>query len=412
MIKVLHSSDWHLGKQLKKIDLSEDFKLFSAWIINEIKNREIDLLIVSGDIFDSSNPSQQAMQLYYDFLIELRNEKPGIMIIVTGGNHDSPSVLDAPKLLLNQLNIQIFGAFKGNYKDLFFTLEKGDVKIVIAAVPYLRERDIRVAISGESYDDKISLTRAGIEQFYKNVNQYYEAEYAGLPFILCGHLYVAGATLSESVRDIQVGNQASVSTNIFGANASYVALGHIHKPQVVDKKHIRYSGSPFALGFDEKNDEKQVIQIDFETNISKIQSIKIPQFRSLRLFQGNFEEVKSKIDSYTSDSVLTDLAEVLIIEESYNPNLLSQFQDWLSIPKNNICIAKTKVQFIENLAGSSSVLEPGDDLHNYEPIQMFKKIIASKERNFDTEEIISTFQELMQIIEENHSPNENTISEN
>jgi hypothetical protein len=159
-IKILHTADWHIGKQLLKIDFARDMDLFFDWLITCIQENDIDLLLMSGDLFDQANPSQAAMTQYYGFLKRLLPLK--CKVIVTGGNHDSPHVINAPKELLEILEIKVVGGIPEKIADLFVEVTVGNEKVVVAAVPFLRDKDIRNAVPGESYTDKIELIKDGI----------------------------------------------------------------------------------------------------------------------------------------------------------------------------------------------------------------------------------------------------------
>ena len=230
-IKVLHTSDWHIGKELHKVALEEDMTLFFNWLIDFIKSNNIDVLLMSGDLFDQANPSQQALKQYYEFLKRMIPLQ--CRIILTGGNHDSPAVINAPKELLQLLDVDVVGGAPESIEELFIEFKKGDESLVIAAVPFLRDKDIRKSAPGESYDDKIEHIREGLKEYFGQVNIHYSNHYNGKPFVVMGHLFAQGALVSESERDIQIGNQAGVEFGIFGNQANYIALGHIHKPQQV-----------------------------------------------------------------------------------------------------------------------------------------------------------------------------------
>jgi exonuclease SbcD len=275
----LHTADWHIGKQLHKIDLHEDMDLFFKWLITYIDENKIDVLLMSGDLFDHANPSQTALTQYYLFLKQLLLLK--CKVIITGGNHDSPYVLNAPKDLLGILDIKVIGGAPENISDIFIECANENQKIIIAAVPFLRDKDIRNSLPGESYQDKIDLIRQGIKNYFNKINHYYNEHYKGLPYLVMAHLYAQGATISDSEREIQIGNQAGIEASIFGNEPHYVALGHIHKPQVVGSNHIRYSGSPIQLSFSEKEDQKELVLIEINDSIFTINTVQLPQFRKL-----------------------------------------------------------------------------------------------------------------------------------
>lgn len=396
-IKILHTADWHIGKQLLKVDFSEDMNLFFEWLINCIKDNNINVLLMSGDLFDQANPSQAAMKQYYSFLKQLLPLK--CKVILTGGNHDSPYVINAPKELLEILEIKVVGGVPNDISELFVEIEIDNKKIVVAAVPYLRDKDVRNALPGESYTDKIELIRSGIANYFANVNEHYTANYDGIPFIVMAHLFAQGAAISESEREIQIGNQAGVEAKIFGDTPNYVALGHIHKPQIVGQSHIRYSGSPIQLSFSEKEDQKEVVILELEGSEFNISSFPIPQFRKLVSIKGSIVEVNKILSDYKSESPLTDLIELLIEEENENIEHIRMLEELLTSEANAYYqILKGRINFKNKLVGTSVLLNAGEDIGDFTPIQLFEKRLEQDDSLEDTQELIFAFKEILQKI--------------
>lgn len=401
-IKILHTADWHIGKQLLKIDFSEDMNLFFDWLINYIDKNKINVLLMSGDLFDQANPSQQAMKQYYYFLKQLLPLH--CKIILTGGNHDSPHVINAPKELLEILDITVVGGVPDAISELFLEIESENQKVVVAAVPFLRDKDIRNVAPGESYDDKIEFIRDGIANYFRGINDYYNGNHSGVPFIVMAHLFAQGATVSESEREIQIGNQAGVESSIFGEEPHYVALGHIHRPQIVGKSHIRYSGSPLALSFSEKEDLKEVVLLELEGNEFKITSVPIPQFRKLITIKGTVEEVTKIIFDYKSVSPLTDLAEILIEEENENIEHIRILEGLLtSDTQNGLQILKGSIKFTNELAGTSKLLTKGEDINDFSPLQLFEKRLAQDVSIESTQDFVNAFKEIMESLQSEDS---------
>jgi exonuclease SbcD len=393
--RILHTADWHLGKQLHKVDFLEDMNLFFSWLIETIKSQKIDLLLMSGDLFDQANPSQQALNQYYNFL---RTLIPlNCKVIITGGNHDSPQVINAPKELLNLLDVSVIGGSPENISDLFIELKKGEKKLIVAAVPYLRDRDIRQSVAGESYENKIEQMREGISDYFLKINNFQQENFANAPFIIMSHLYAKGATITESEREIQIGNQAGVEAKIFGNQAVYVALGHIHRPQIVENEHVRYSGSPIPFSFSEKDDQKQVVLFEVGEKLEKIELFKIPKFRKLLLMTGTLTEIESKIEQFQSDSQLCDLIEIIIEEEHENYDSILGLERLLSMETGEkFKIVKGKIDFKNKIKGTGSFLSEEDDLGSFQAIDLFKKRIEMDESIEDSSELLLAFKEIIE----------------
>ena len=366
-IKILHTSDWHIGKQLSRIDFSEDMNMFFDWLIELIEKQSIDVLLMSGDLFDQANPSQQAMRQYYLFL--KRMVKLDCKVVLTGGNHDSVQVLNAPKELLKILDFKIIGGAPDEISELFIEVEKNEERLVIAAVPYLRDKDIRQSVAGETYDDKISQMRIGLRNYFESINSYYSANFSNLPFVMMGHLFVQGVSISESEREIQIGNQASIEANVFGDKANYVALGHIHRPQIVGSEHIRYCGSPIPMGFGEAKQSKCVYIIDF-TNGKKIETIEIPVFQKLESIVGDKTFIANRIEE------LKKLSSSVWVEIIYNgTEIFTDFSPWANELTDG---SKIEILKLQNRKHLTEVLTTGDTTSTLEGLNstdVFDKLL-------------------------------------
>ena len=401
-IKILHTSDWHIGKQLSRIDFSEDMNMFFDWLIELIEKQSIDVLLMSGDLFDQANPSQQAMRQYYLFL--KRMVKLDCKVVLTGGNHDSVQVLNAPKELLEILDVKIVGGAPVEISELFIEVEKNDERLVIAAVPYLRDKDIRQSVAGETYDDKISQMRIGLRNYFESINSYYSANFSNLPFVMMGHLFVQGVSISESEREIQIGNQASIEANVFGDKANYVALGHIHRPQIVGSDHIRYCGSPIPMSFSEKSDMKQIVIVDFDNGNVKIEPIEIPVFRKLITLKGSILDIKNKLDNYQKVSVLSDLAELIVVEENENIESIQVLEQLLSEESfEGIELLKGKIEFKNKRKGTSDLLKNGEGIADFTPIELFQKRLAQDESIEDQSELMNAFRDLLEDLNQSNT---------
>lgn len=274
-LTVLHTSDWHLGRKLYGKNRYDEFATFLSWLTETIVQHDVDVLIVAGDIFDVMTPTNRAQTLYYEFLGQVTNLCCQHIVIVAG-NHDSPSLLDAPKQFLKHLNVHVIGTACEDVANEVLTLtdKAGSPYCIITAVPYLRDRDVRGSVAGESADDKDAKVVAGIRAHYDEVatiakskqDQMIKAHGRHIPIIATGHLFASGGktTDDDGVRELYVGSLGKVSADMFANCFDYVALGHLHVPQKVGGcEHIRYSGSPLAMGFGEARQQKQVLLVQF-----------------------------------------------------------------------------------------------------------------------------------------------------
>ncbi len=396
-MKILHTSDWHIGKQLHKYDLGEDLDNFFEWLVTYIKSENIDVLLVSGDIFDQANPSQAAYKQYYDLLKQLINLD--CKIILTGGNHDSASVLNAPKELLKAFDISVTGGATEEISEMFVEFEKKGEKIVVAAVPFLKDRDIRKSVAGETYATKIDQIKMGLQTYFSNINLHYKENYSNEVFVLMAHLYVQGSQLSDSERDIQIGNQAGIEPTIFEGIPDYVALGHIHKPQVISRtNNIHYCGSPIPLSFSEKEDCKQINVISIQNNeIVNVEIVPIPKHRNLITFEGNLEEVQEMLNTYSEQTTLISLAEIIVNEETESLETRQMFEELInSQPNEKIEVVKSRLIFTKLIRGATDAFAVGTDVADVTPMQMFEKKLELQSGMKNTEELKNAFREILE----------------
>ena len=284
-MKILHTSDWHLGRSLYGRKRYEEFSAFLDWLSEFIQTENVDALLVAGDVFDTSTPSNRAQELYYRFLCKV-SASCCRHIVVIAGNHDSPSFLNAPKELLRALNVHVVGLITENREDEVITLAgpSGIPEAIVCAIPYLRDRDIRIVEAGESIEDKNTKLIEGLQRHYADVcriakekQKEYEQTNQTLcvPIIGMGHLFTAGGKTvdGDGVRELHVGSLAHVDKDVFPACIDYLALGHLHVPQKVGAaEYIRYSGSPIPMGYGEAYHGKSVVIVEFSNDLKSTQT--------------------------------------------------------------------------------------------------------------------------------------------
>jgi exonuclease SbcD len=348
MSHILHTADWHLGARLIEHDRTEEHARFLAWLLDQIKELKPDLLIIAGDVFDSANPPQQSLAQYYAFLAGVSRTTTEVLVL--GGNHDSALTLNAPRELLRSLRIRVTGSAPGDHEEALMDL--GDV--VVCAVPYLRERDVRRAWPGQTSDEVAAQMREGIARHYREIFERACELARGRPVVATGHLTAVGVQSSESERSIQVGNLGAVSADCFSGFA-YIALGHLHRPQSVGgNDHIRYSGSPIALAFDDADASKQVLLIE-TTKSDKIEIRPIPVPCSRRLLRMNcrFDELAAR------------LKEIVAVQDELTPWLEITVEDGAAYPDLDVqvrsALGTCPAAILKVLAPRMAGAQDGDD---------------------------------------------------
>ena len=310
-LKLLHTSDWHLGRTLYLKKRYSEFQSFLDWLIQQIQLLAPDVLIVAGDIFDTTAPSNKAQEIYYQFLCKVATFTKCQHIVIIGGNHDSPTLLNAPKELLKQLKIHVLGNISANPQDEVLELldRQGQPMALVCAVPYLRDKDVRNLADNESANDKDLKLMQAIKQHYAEVCQIAVARRQELglniPIIATGHLFVTGGkTLKDDgVRELYVGSLAQFGSNDFPAEIDYLALGHLHIAQTIaNKTQQRYSGSPIAMGFGEAKQTKIILQVDFTGKLAQVTEISVPTFQRLERVTGNLAQISAQLNGLIAQS--------------------------------------------------------------------------------------------------------------
>ena len=376
-MRLLHTADWHLGARLVERERLSEQAVFLDWLIEVLRSERIEALLVSGDVFDAANPPQEAVALYFDFLKRLADLKT-VKAVITGGNHDSASHLNAPRELLKRFEVHVFGQAGANVVDL------GGA--VVAAVPFLRERDLREVGAGVTMGAVQEQVKGAIRAHYKGQLEACRAVAGERPVIAMGHLTVLGAVTSESERDIHVGNLGAVGADVF-AGFDYTALGHLHRPQkVAGLEGVRYSGSPIALSFSEAGDAKSVVVVD--TAGVNIEVMAVPVSRSLVRVKAGRASLGADLESVPAGA----WAEVSVKLEGPEADL-----DRLVREAAGGRFEVLKV-LAELPAGTGVVWQAtGPVLSELQPREVFEELL--KEKGIEGEELRGVFGELMALRE-------------
>ena len=402
-IKFLHTSDWHLGRTLYGRTRYDEFSAFLTWLVDLTEKERVDALLMAGDVFDTSVPGTRSQELYYGFLNRIARSKVCRHVVITAGNHDSPSFLDAPKTLLRALDVHVVGSPADDPMDEVVVLRdlKGKAEAIVCAVPHLRDRDVRTVGAGESMEEKNRKLIDGIERHYRDVCQAGEQmrlqEGGGLPMIAMGHLFTAGGTTVEGdgVREIYVGSLAHVSRSVFPAGIDYLALGHLHVPQrVAGEEHLRYSGSPIPMGFGEAGQQKEVVLVEYNGGDRVIATVPVPCFQPLERIVGNLETITSRIlelrasgsgawleIEYSGDEQPGDLRG--IIEETVNGSALE--------------IRRIKNKRVTELAIKR--LSQEESLEELSELEVFNRCLdAGKVPDTERPELLQAFEEILDAV--------------
>ena len=297
-MKILHTADWHLGDTFHGFDRQEEHRHFLEWLSQTIGEQQPDALLLSGDIFDNPNPPAAAERLFYDFLCRVSEGENAPQIVLTAGNHDSSSRLEAPAALFERLGIEVRGTVprdkdrNPDYRRLLIPItakNRAEDKVVVMAVPFLRPDDYG---EGETVSQ-------GMRRFIENLRKKAVDLYGdGVPLVLMAHFYAVGSEISaaEHSERLVVGGQDCVDCSGIGKGIAYAALGHIHKAQGVGRQeNVRYAGSVLPMSFAERNYKHGVNLVTIEQDRVSVERLPYEPLRSLLSIpedgSANYEEV-------------------------------------------------------------------------------------------------------------------------
>lgn len=402
-MKIIHTADWHIGKVLHKESLNDDLKLFFDWLEAYIYETSPDVLLISGDVFDFANPTNKDQELYFSMLSRL--SKTGITTIITGGNHDSVSLLNAPNPLLSNFKIHVLGGVDEVLEKHIIPIKNKDniIICVILAVPFLRERDLKSAVTADKISDDIDSVSLAIKSYYDRwVDMAQEMYGKDIPIVAMGHLFMRGSLTSDGERDIHVGNLQGVESKYIHPDISYLALGHIHKPQRISgNDYMRYSGSPIYLDFSEVNYHKQILIVELDSKQMTITPKPIPIFRKLLRLRGSMQEVIVELDQFQNVYPLQALVELDISESAYSQAVIHQLEALVNTPHEDYKVIKYKI--------SNSKIETPNIL-DHQKIGHFEQIspLQMLEKRLDTEmlddkareDIMRQYQEIVESLYE------------
>ena len=408
-LKIIHTADWHLGQSFFGYDRQPEHTAFLKWLAETVADRQIDVLLIAGDVFDVANPSASAQRQFYHFLKEINLANPGLQVVVVAGNHDSAARLEAPNPLLEELGIAVVGVVKRNesgeidFNSLLLPLRHrdGSVQAYCMAVPFLRQGDYPPTVQKDQ-----NTYVAGVERMYRGLYEF-AMEKAGteLPLVAMGHLHVLGAELSDDDRSERVimGGLESVTSDSFPRELAYTALGHIHKAQKVGgREEVRYSGSPLPMSFSETNYRHQVVLVTLDGRTpASIEPLIIPQTVALMRVPKVpvppalvLEALRALPDKPETDSAcaFAPFLEVRVLLTEPAPGFRNEVEEVLA---NKFVRLVSIVPSYPKQAGNTEerVLSI-HDLQQIDPLDMIKRTYESKYANALPESLERLFREV------------------
>lgn len=341
MIRILHTADWHLGQTFFGYDRTEEHEVFLNWLAEEIRQKEIDALIIAGDVFDVSNPSAASQSMYYQFIYRVTAENPYLQIVIVAGNHDSAARLEAPLPLLQAMRTEVRGVVRKleggeiDYDHLTVELKnrKGEVELLCMAVPFLRQGDYpAVQTEGNPYAE-------GVRELYAQLLQrLWKRRTENQAILAIGHLQATGSEIAEkdySERTV-IGGLECVSPEAFSEQIAYTALGHIHKAQRVSgRENVRYAGSPIPMSFAEKHYHHGVVMVTFDGGCAvDIERLECPKLIPLVSVPNGEpvspEAILEALKELPETEAVAPYLEVKVLLEEPEPMLRQEIEDALA----------------------------------------------------------------------------------
>jgi len=296
-MRILHTADLHLGRQFMGLSLEEDHEAILGQIVDTLVAERADVLVIAGDIFDRASPPNSSIRQFNRFLKCVAEEtKAGVVMI--SGNHDSGDRIEAMSVFSTALRELVRGIADAVETPLVLRDEHGE--IAFSALPFSYEYAAREVFGEEGISAPADVIAAQISAARRQVPE-------GARWVVVAHAFVAGGAVGEAERALtRVGGIETVPSDVFDG-ADYVALGHLHKPQEVGARHIRYSGAPLAFGFDEAGNEKSMTVVDLTVEGVEVRTVPFRPIRQVRSLTGAFSDLLAGTPSEDFiQAILTD----------------------------------------------------------------------------------------------------------
>ena len=407
-MRLLHTSDWHLGQSLHNFERHYEHQRFLDWLLDTVVSERADALLIAGDIFDNANPSSASQKQLYRFLQRAKERVPHLNLIVIAGNHDSPGRLEAPGPLLEAHGTRVVGAVQRDADGaididalvLPLTGSGGAVEAWCLAVPFLRPGDVpRMPVEDGAADPYL----AGIALLYKQALELALAKRQdGQAILAMGHCHMVDGQMSnDSERRIVIGGTEMLPAGIFDPAIVYAALGHLHLAQAVGKQdHIRYCGSPIPLSFAEVGYQHQILRVDIDgAAVGAITAIHVPRAVELLRVPAKPAPLAQVLEELTALDVpdappdQQPFLEVRVRLDAPEPGLRSRIE--AALEGKPVRLAKIETSSAARASSIDSDVMTLDQLEQLKPDDIFRQLYQQRFGNDAPSEQLSAFAELM-----------------
>ena len=401
-MKLLHTSDWHLGQSLNQYERVYEHAQFLSWLLDTLEAEQVDVLLIAGDVFDNTNPSSASQSQLYRFLTQARQRLPQLSVVMTAGNHDSPGRMEAPAPFLSLLDAHVVGqpgrSGEGVELDRLVLPLKNRAGVIEAwciAMPFLRPGDVPRVDADDPY-------QAGIAALYAQAYAHALAQRSpGQAIIAMGHCHITGGQVSaESERPIVIGGSESLSVQVFDAGIAYVALGHLHLAQSVGGDATRrYCGSPLPLSFSEMGYSHQVVLVELAgEQVGSTRALPIP--RSVDLLR--VPRQPAPLEQVLSELQALKLPELPLEQQPYlqvrvqlsqpEPGLRAQVE--AALAAKPVRLVRIETSSLGREADASPALSM-DELSTLTPVDYFERLYRHRFSEEAPAELMAAFTELV-----------------
>lgn len=420
-MRILHTSDWHLGQTLHQYERGYEHARFLDWLLDQLEAERVDALLIAGDIFDNTNPSAASQQQLYRFLQKAKARVPQLSIVMTAGNHDSPGRIEAPGPLLSLFDASAIGAV-GSFGrlaeqlDLAAQLDRlivplkdaaGQVAAWCIALPFLRPADLP-RVEKVAADDDGDAYLAGMAELHRRAWQLASEKRApGQAVIAMGHCHLRGGQVSEeSERKLVVGGSEILPAALFDPGIAYVALGHLHLAQRVGGDETRrYCGSPLPLSFSEVDYPHQVLLVELEGEaVASVRELRVPRAVELLRIPARptpLEQVLvelAALDLPARTEAEQPYLQVRVLLERPEPGLRAQVEQ--AIADKPVRLVRIETQHARSGKAEAAPRVTVEELAALAPADFFGRLYRHRFGSEPEAELMQAFGELLQQAQE------------
>ncbi|QEA39340.1 exonuclease subunit SbcD [Pistricoccus aurantiacus] len=406
-MKLFHTADWHLGQTFHGQERHEEHLAFLDWLLVTLTIRQPDALLIAGDIFDVVNPSLRAQELLYDFIVGAHERLPRLEIVMIAGNHDSGNRIELPAPLMQRLNAHPRGRVQWHDDGqldtdrLLIPLHdaQGETRAWCLALPFLRPAEV----TGGDINDYV----AGIARVHRElIDSARQRRQPGQALVAMSHAHLQGASVSEaSERPIVIGGEEALPASLFPEDITYVALGHLHRPQQVGEARIRYSGAPLPMDFSEAHYPHQIVEVTLESDaLANVEALRIPRSVELRRVGPlPLEQALRKLDDLTEDDSLPrqrwPWLEVRVELTAPCPDLRVRVE--AALEDKPLRLLRIHTRFPDSM---NDTHEPRVTLDSLGPRELFERTWHKRYGSEPTPRILEDFDRLLQTVQDDEGP--------